>query len=356
MSAVDRATGTRIVIPRFSRLAGDRRQRDVSQLTVQVPRTSGCCAAVSALSLWRHDIEVHRDGELEWAGPLVGRRRTTTGDNVTLQAVDRLGWSRVRRLRTTRSLTGEPCHLLLRVLADSLGLDEDPVELVPRLIDTGLVRDLAWTSQDGRFGWDLIRVLADSVLDLTVVGTTLHAGLTTVGVEPVARIRQRDLSAELEIVEDGWATGTNVAARGETLGVWPPEVGGIPVNRTIGLVDAVIDRTDLTTASTLTTAAREAWQQRSSARVAISPDSSGQLLPGAKVDFSQLIPGSRFIIEAEDDCGSATSTYDLASMSFVIGSGGAASRDAAGRFSSQAEAETEQVSVSWAQSRELVTT
>ena len=52
--------------------------------------------------------------------------------------------------------------------------------------------------------------------------------------------------------------------------------------------------------------------------------SSGQLLPGSKVEFSQLIPGARFVIEAEDDCGSATSTYDLARMSFGPGDLGAA--------------------------------
>ena len=237
VSAVDRATGARVAIPKFSRLAGDRRQRDISQLQVQVPRTAGCCAAVSGLSLWRHEIQAHRDGVLEWAGPLVDRRRTPTGDNVTLQAVDRLGWSRRRRLRTTRTLSGEPCRLLLRVLADSLGLDADPVELDHRLIDTHLVRELAWKAEDARFGWDMIRVLIDSVLDLTVVGTTLYGGLTTAGVEPLGRIRQRDLSNELEIVEDGWSVATNITARGEALGVWPPETAGIPVNRMIGLVD-----------------------------------------------------------------------------------------------------------------------
>ena len=354
--AVDRPTGQRIAIPKFSRLAGDRRQRDISQLTVQVPRTAGCCAAVSQLSLWRHDLQAYREGELVWAGPLTYRARTTSGDNITLEAVDRLGWSRVRRLRTTRTLTGEPCRLLLRVLADSLGVEADPIAFEHRLIDTGLTRDLAWAAEDARFAWDIIRVLADSVLDLTMVGTTLRAGTTTMGTTPRGTIHQRHLSQDLAIVEDGWRIATNVAARGELLGVWPPETAGPQVNRTIGLVDAVIDRTDLTTTTALTAAAREAWQQRSSARVAISPDSSGQLLPGSGIAFADLVPGARFRIEAEDDCGSATSTYDLASMSFVIGSGGPVARDAGGRFSTQADAETEQVSVSWAESRELVTT
>lgn len=339
----DRITGLRVDTLPCNRLGGEYSPDRFSVASASYAKSrvgADCCAQMGVIRAWRHELALTREGVEVWRGPVTGVKETR--NNITVRAADRLAWTKVRRMRTNRTLTGDPATIIAAALFDAL-VAYDPVRITSALVPTGVTRTITWTEH--QLCWDVIKPLIDTAIDVAMIGTTLLGGATVAGTRITGDLDPDVLGIDVATDEDGWTVGTSIAAKGRaSTAVWPPETGGVPtVDGLYGLVDQVIDAANLTDT---VAAARDAWSQRRNPAVMLASGQSSKLL-NFPVPFEQLVPGLRFTLTDKDRCRPLSTTIEIAHLTFGIGSGGSQARGQNGKFTSQSSAEAETVTADW---------
>lgn len=342
---VDRMTGRVLDTGPTVQIIGGRTLNAPSSGQVVFPKTGsgpGCCHELGMLRPWRYELEEWRCGVRVWVGPVVGVRESA--ESVTVFARDRLIWSQVRRLRSSETLNLDPALIVANVLALTVGNMLDPVAWDSALRLVGANRSVSWTAAAAKMGWDVIKPLLGSAISITMVDDVLHGGEWAQPLSPVTLLDAVHLDADLESFDDGFGFATEHAVRGAS-GVLG-SVGG--VDPWWGLVDSVSDRPDLSTVGQLGLAAHDELGSRRAGSLTLEAGSSGQLMPGAPVDFADLIPHRRVRVNAPDRCRAADGEFVFGSVSWAIGGGASgATRGADGRFATTGAAGSETVKVSF---------
>jgi len=177
-------------------LAYNRILNNISQAQITVPLRGACCECLAAVNPWQHELNVFRNGESVWVGPIIDLEFDMANQVATIFARDLLTWADHRLVEladvdydpTDTDLADAYTWLLTQAYCKdpwcmSYGINPVgiPVERFFPAFDK-----IGGETRGGRYPviGDQLRELADAGVDYTVVGRHLWGGSTNV-VNPI---------------------------------------------------------------------------------------------------------------------------------------------------------------------------
>ncbi|MEU3040239.1 hypothetical protein ABZ700_04645 [Streptomyces diastaticus] len=258
---------------------------DTSTASVVIQPERDCCEALSRVRSWRHDLQIFRDGQGVWEGPIV--TPTWRLGAVEIQAVDVLGWLD-RRVPHDDMVFPDTdlVHVAAALIRDGFA-PHDPGHLVQILDESG-IRGLRRYERDVGQTGDHLRALAETGLDYTAVGRRILL-MGEDHCERVGTLTDADFPAGLEVSEDGASLATRWVLHGAEEGDIKGEAGGI--DPYYGLLERVSEETSVLDNGSAAAGARSRLRGAFPAPTFIDTSSETTLSPDASVDVPSLVPG-----------------------------------------------------------------
>lgn len=275
----------------YSESSWTRDQRDASRSTLVLPPQDGL-AELPDLMPWLHHVTVF-DGERDvvlWTGPI--QKATKTRAGLTLTCKDHAAYlARTRDPITKRWDAADPAEIaaeLWRLMQDQQGIGSPVIE---RRDPEGERFDFATVADDQMMD-QTISSLVDKGLRWTVVSGAAIIG--PVGLDPIATLGEDDFLGDgIALTRDGSAVYNDVMVRGadvrhrERVDFYGQNL------QTIHNVD------DMFGVSNVKRAAQQYVRHTGSVRTRLELPGGTVLHPDAPVSIDELMPSTRFIIEAE---------------------------------------------------------
>lgn len=247
---------------------------------------ASCSTAVGNLGTWRNSLAMYRDDKLTWFGPITNLLYAT--ETAVVSARDISAWLDVRVIHNDYTFTDELATDIVRILIEDALSVEDPCGLLGNIVVTGTSKVRltgSVTAGDGYAG-DIIRNLAASVLDFTVLGTSIIIS-DKFEFGPFTRLTDEDFLVELQIEERGADAGTKWYVNGSAV---QGQAGG--TDPYVGLIERVVTDTSILDAAAATTSAKGRLSTSNPPPVFINIPDGARLSPLAPVCFEQLVPGT----------------------------------------------------------------
>jgi hypothetical protein len=306
---VDRVTGQVADVGMFASASGAWKLDTITQATVVIPKSDCCAPGMALVRPWRYTMTVKRAGQVVFQGPVTTRRERR--DSMTYTAADLLGWSRVRWMGGAGSFTGTSAEIVGYVLNRTLSNPDDPIQWQSRIEQTSDTRTVSWGQT--AVGWDVLRQVLDTSLDLYAVGDTIYS--VPANRDAPLELSEQHMSNDFESFENGWEFGTrSVAGSGDVVAT----AGG--VDPYWGLVDRTLGNATANTSETPQAVADDLLLEARGAGMLLLPGSSGNLVPGAPFDLFDLMPGKLFTIAPSQRCVPLTSTFESVDTAWAIDS------------------------------------
>ncbi len=302
-AVVDRETGNTVTnLDDVIELRWERTLDTYSTAEVTVGRQGRCCARLDGVRSWRHELVVWREhgGQRNevWRGPIM---RPRYQPNATiLEARDKWAWLDRRDLRRDLELSGDVTEVAVALIEEALKHpDNKPDETgLKRHLDVrraGVWGSFEYKAQQRSIGAEL-RNLADGPLNMTFLG----GKLVLFGPEPLSRtamIQDKDLLADIEVLEDGLAAATRVTVVGQ--GVRASCGGTDPY---YGLIEQTINDHTITSVEAARALACSIQATVKHPPLVVSVPNGAQLSPKAPVPLDTLVPGVEIPFWSERTC------------------------------------------------------
>lgn len=196
-----------------------------SSASVSVPYEGGagiaCCEAMEDAEPWRDEILLYRGRTLVHAGPLITARSAAGGGQ--LDSNDLFAWMDVRFLEEDFIGDGDAADVFQAVFEAAYSKDRTP-NISTQMRRTGVPTFRSLKGVEFHRAADLLRELARTALDFTMVGRTLLAGGIEIFSDQSALRLHDDGVLELEVVREGSQFATDLAVFSGTT-----EVNGSPI-------------------------------------------------------------------------------------------------------------------------------
>lgn len=268
--------------------------------------SSTCCGFIGGSRTWLHGIQILRDGEPVWFGPLTNRllRRETA----VLTARDVSTWLDERIIHNDYEFVDEKLSVVLKTLMeDALG-PNDPCDILGRSIYNDDLDDVTVTKSitagDGQAG-DVLRDLSRNYLDYTALGTGILFG-RQLSFGPYITLTDDDFLVDIEVEERGleaatkwWVSGSSSGGVGDEDTVLG-SCGG--VDPYYGLLEKVASEDSVETTAEANASACDRLQASNPAPVYVNIPDGSRLSPTAPVCMEKLIPGTLINVEIRSIC------------------------------------------------------
>lgn len=283
---------------------------EISSATISVGAdglaNESCCAVLSRIKAWKHELAIYRDGDLSWVGPIGDPSFETA--MVTVPARDLAQWFERRSLPTDRTYVDEDLGTIFgQYVTDALSRDTSP-NITALVALSGVTGDRTVAASAKRRAADELRELSRSGVDFTMVGRRLYAGGIEIGAPRLAPITT-DVADNPSITPRGLAAASEVSVVGARQdGSDEPlvaTVGGVSTE--IGLVEQVYSESSIRDTRSL----RQAAQTRYDLLVDVPDFVECNLLPEYDGDFEDLIPGALVDVGLVAACREAVGVYRL---------------------------------------------
>lgn len=282
-----RDTATLIAPLRPSRIEWGRELCGVSAASVTLS-PSRCTPRLRNVHPWAHSLVVFRNGRRVWSGPIARRVDTVAG--LTLTAGDALRWAGRRPIQTARLIHGSAVVTEMEWALDQ-AYASDPVGVtVDPLGPTGGVMDVEVAAGE-KYALDLLTDAIASGGRFTALGGRLMVWDTTHSIGSTLEIIPEDhLLADVEVIEDGDETATEVTARNDDGVVAVQAAAGGAVDPYYGHVGLIVPSAAARPAGVARTAAASVARYYP-APVTIAIPNDAALRCDAPFPISRLVPG-----------------------------------------------------------------
>lgn len=304
--------------PKLAELRWGRKVDDVSHASFSyVVSDDNCCDSLGGLEPHAHSVEIRRGKEQVWYGWL---DEVDYGlGTVDIQAYDALQWMKQRICRSDFAwVDADQATIFSEVWEDAMAPDPVAAELM--LFLTGVLETRSETTgATPRLGWEVVRQMLDSGLDVTVIGQKI-----LVGVIPTAKpiqLRLRDISGGVRVVKKGSQyAGRIIVDANETItAIYPP--GPPAANALYPLVEEVVRRGQLETLASAENIAKARYEFSRRVPRQIETDDSIVLKPSLNISLNQLIPGQRLVIDTEGLCYNTKQEFRLGAVDVTVANG-----------------------------------
>lgn len=257
---------------------------DTSRAEVSVIPDADCCATLGDVRSWRHKLVISRLGDVVWEGPVL--QVEWRKGQVDIFALDMSAWLARRVPHTSITFDATDLTQIAEYLIDDGFAPDDPGHVVTTMAPAGVTGGRQYIQNIGQT-WDHIEDLADTGLDVTVVGNQFILMPETWDAT-VGSLTDSDLPSGMVVAEDGSQLATRVIVYGDDDGTIQGEFGS--ADAYYGLLERSIEETSVKTSQS----AREAARSRRAATypVPVFLDSETVTLsPEANVSVPHLVPG-----------------------------------------------------------------
>lgn len=317
----DRCGGTKIVdLDAVTCVSYGRDLDDLSEASVTVGRDGTCCDLLDNVRTWRHQLVIHRCGELVWSGPIL--RLTYNQDDTKIDAVDGLAWLDRRLVRTSREECGGLADIAAGLIAEGLthpdgAADRTCLEVEYRGCEhTGCRKYEACQTTVAAE----LRSLAKGSLNFTMVGRLLVVWCGGAATTPMGRtttLQDKHFMGALSVIEDGYSAATAVCVQGKGVTGY---CGG--TDDYLDLLEVTVKDDTITTVADATALACQEVAARSRPPLILSVPDGVRLDPSAPVDFAQLVPGAVIPVWSSSTCRTVSEEMALTQVRVQQGCSG----------------------------------
>lgn len=183
------------------------------QLNVVGDAREACCEAFTSTEPFRDEVILYRDDDLDFAGPIVTQTINAEGGGIA--ANDLFFWMDQRFLEEDFFGSGDLADVFHRVFDVVYAKDETPnIGITTRKCGVRGVR--SFEGEQFQRAADVMREIARTALDFTVVGRTILAGGVEVFVDDTPLLLHDDGVISAEVTREGGNFATDVAVFGGT--------------------------------------------------------------------------------------------------------------------------------------------
>ncbi|MGW2074292.1 hypothetical protein ACWCPK_38650 [Streptomyces sp. NPDC001953] len=288
------ATGSVLTEVKWVRLLDD-----TSTARVVINPDGDCCEALGRVRSWRHRLQIYRDGEFVWDGPII--TPSWSLGHLEIRAADIGAWLDRRVPHESITFGSTDLADIAEWLIEDAFAPDDPGHQVLKMAPAGVTGGRRYIKDVGQSG-DHLRALAETGLDYTIVGQSIIL-LPEDWRESVGRLSDADLPEGLEVTEDGTNLATRWIVAGDDEGDVLGEAGG--ADAYYGLLERYVEDTSITDDGSATSAAQV--KVRTSLPVPVFIDSQDVTLsPEAAIDVPKLVPGWCLDVTSNTTCRTIT--------------------------------------------------
>lgn len=280
---------------------------DTSKAEVRVIPDADCCAALGKIRSWRHKLVITRLGKVVWEGPVI-QVEWRLGQ-VDIFALDMSAWLARRVPHNSITFGNEDLATIAEYLIEDGFAPDDPGHEVVKMADSGVTGGREYIENIGQT-WDHIQDLADTGLDITVIGNQFIL-LPETWDASVGSLTDADMPDGMVVAEDGTQLATRVTVYGDDDGTVQGSFGGSDAY--YGLLERSIEETSVKTSASAAEAARS--RQAATFPVPVFLDSETVTLsPEANVDVAHLVPGWCLNISTLSTCRPLTQILKISGV------------------------------------------
>lgn len=165
----------------------ERRINEISEASITVALKGNdpdCCACLSGVRPWRHELSISRDGDLVWTGPITGMTVDLNTSSMEIRARDLMAWFDKRVYEDSADYDVEDIDLS-QIFTDLFdhGYTKEPFFFTNNITQVAIPTSRFYPGYDtdtwgGRYPiiGDELRSLVEAGIDYTVVNRNLFAG------------------------------------------------------------------------------------------------------------------------------------------------------------------------------------
>ncbi len=305
----DRDGGLVTASGRLTDVSYNRVLNDASTASVTIAvEGADCCAELGNVRSWRHWLNIFRDGQFVWSGPIV--IPSWTQNALIVQATDLIGLLDRRVVHRLMTFIDADVAQIAAALIDDGFRPDDPGHTVSIPEPVGILGGRTYQPWIGQTA-DHLRDLAETGMDFTTVGDNiiiLPDGFS----DSVGRLSDSDLPDGLTVTEDGSSLATRQIVAGDENTGFVGVAGG--VNDYYGLLEQYVEQNTLKTLDDVDQAA--AAKLRGSLAVPVFIDTQNVTLsPTAPVTVQQLVPGWCLDITSDMTCRTISQRLKITGLS-----------------------------------------
>lgn len=203
---------------------------EVSSASLELTGTAfECFGQTRGIHPYMHELSILRSGERAWSGPIVAKswRAGPQNDGMTISARDLMQWTRRRRIHSDHNYTNIDLAVMFNsVIRDAMSVDNSP-RLRVAAPPCGVLGSRRWLAAQYRTAYDVLRELADTELDWTVIDRTVMAHGVEINLPPLPTLTDQAFIDFEEVIEDGVDLTTDQVVTGAGVG----EAGATIVGR-----------------------------------------------------------------------------------------------------------------------------
>jgi hypothetical protein len=303
--------------PNVTLLEWGRRLDDISRAKVVYGiADSSCCDQLGLLEPFVHQLAIKRNGRLAWYGWIL--RAEYGKDTVEIEAVDALLWLKKRILHEDITITADLAEIFLAIWLNVNA--PDPINNITVTTNpTGVVETREALVRSFRFGWNIVKEMLDTGLDVTVFGKNILAG--TISNSRPIELKLSDIEGDPRVVKDGTHFANRVIfdANESVVGIYPP---GIPVpNSSYPLVEEVIKDAQVQDQTSADNAARARYEFSRRVPRLVNINDALTLSPYTSIALEDLIPGTLINLDTEGLCYATRESFRLGSLDVTVSGG-----------------------------------
>lgn len=298
----------------------------ISEATISVAIADPtCCAILGQIHAWHHEVQIFRDGEYVWSGPVIdisGDR-----DQTTIIARDLFALLDKRIIHNPICFSpdcggsvADLTDIAKALINDAFAIDGHGYEFFSE--PTGLLGERLY--QPGETAWTVVQEAMALGLEMTCLGRRIIIGLAN-GQAPfgaTAMLTCADFSGNLEVEEDGNGLATRAISIGNGF-VGVATAPGTDINGEhpyYGLIEFVgPSQSELTTQALADAAAVKLISERFPPPLNLVLPTSSALSANAPISIHELVPGVLTNILADCVCNPLQASMVLTTLSVTWG-------------------------------------
>lgn len=274
-----------------------------------------CCECLGETRTWINSVNVLRDGNLVWFGPVFNLRYRS--DYVEVIARDITAWWDKRAIHNSYVFEDATLREIIETLMRDALAEDDPCELLSRVhygaaLDEIRI-DRTVTAYEGYLG-DIMRDLAKSYIDFTAIGSAVFID-APLKWGPFTTLTDEHFQTELEVEERGVEAATRQITSGGDDGI-TGIAGGVDPH--YGLLEELVSEDSIDTVKDARRASENRLVASNPAPLYLNIPDGAKLSPKAPTCIEQLVPGTYFKTSLRDVCRPIQTTSVLTALKVKV--------------------------------------